>query len=144
MHLCNTVFLLFFIALNTFSSNQSNRLQLTSYNFKQEIDSTCLKVVYYNHGLRTRHIYTINVFINKKLYKPDVYVKDGFIYIPDTLKSNDRIKTTSRAERWASQRVKRKSYNFKYSESDNITIKVVYKKGVKFLQRKPLYSPNFY
>lgn len=144
------VFPLLFILLNVYSFTTTNALKITSDNLKQELDSTGFKVIYDKKDLRRRHRYNINMFINKALYKSNVYPENGYIYIPDTLKQNDKIKITVKpsgcGQRWTNEMVKRKSYTFKYSESENVFIKIKYKKGFNLFRRKPcgICPSNFY
>jgi hypothetical protein len=147
---CTTLFFLFFIILNSHSYGKEDVSQITSDNFKQELDTTGINITYYKKDLRRRHHHNINIFINKVLYKSDIYPENGYIYIPDTLKQNDKIKITDKlsgsGQRWTNQIVKRKSYTFNYSESDEVYIEIKYKKGFNLFRRKPcdICPANFY
>lgn len=146
---CAKVFFLFFIFLNAHSYGKEDVSQITSENFKQELDSTGIKVVYDKKDLRRRHRYTMKIFINKEVYESDAYPENGFIYIPDTLKPNSKIKVVitpdALAIKWTNQIVKSKIYKFNYSESEKVTIKIKYKKGFNLFRTKPnRNAPNFY
>ena len=114
-----------FIFLNLHQSSKGDQ-QIANCNFKKEFDSTGIRVIYEKKDLRTLHRFIINIYINKSLYKSDVFPNNEFIYIPDTLKPNDKIKITVNPIKWASRKAKSKVYKFKYNESEKIIMKIKY------------------
>lgn len=139
-----TLFLVFFTALSTYKSIGSTISTVT-----EQLDSVCLKVIYNKKDLRSRHRYIITIFFNKVLYISDAYPDNGCIYIPDTLKPNDKIKIKIKpngsGQRWTNQIVKSKVFRFNYSESEKTILKITYKNGVNLFRMNPKrYPPNFW
>ena len=70
------------------------------------------------------------------MYKSDVFPENEFIYIPDTLKPNDKIKVTVKPVKWQSIKAKSKEYKFKYYESEKIIVKIIYKKRIHLIRMR--------
>ncbi len=96
---------------------------------QQVTDSTGIKTVY-KRPTRSRH--QITIYINNVLYKKSVYPKNGFLYLPDTIKPDDQIKIKI----FSNKVIKSKTYHFNYSEAETIIIKITGKRPLRLFRRK--------
>lgn len=122
-------------------SHDTRALPAIKYSISQETnDSTGIKVIDTNKKNRKRHPYTIAIFINKKLFRSDIYDEVDFIYLPDSIKPNDKIKVVVKRDgsgrKWTNEIVKNRTYIFCYKNAKDILIKITYKKELKLLKRR--------
>ena len=122
------IILILFSIIGILSSN-GERIIKTSFLSKAELDSIPIRV----YGLIP--IWTkskLNVYINNKLYKKSIYPINDFLYLPDSLEPNDKIKVKILRD----EIFKSKTYKFKYSHSHNKVIKIKLKHHIHLFQRK--------
>jgi hypothetical protein len=93
-------------------------------------DSLGVKTVYKKVTSRTRH--QINIYVNNELVYESVYPVQEFIYLPDSLKPNDKIKVTVTAPHI----IKTKTYRFSYSEAQTFTIKIKGRNNLRLFKRR--------
>ena len=93
-------------------------------------DSVKVKIVYKNISNRIRH--EITIYENNELIYESFYPVEGIIYLPDSLKPNDKIKVKVNAPNKA---IITKTYRFRYSEAETYTIKIVGKNEFKLFKR---------
>ena len=85
-------------------------------------------------------VYLLDIFINNTLYKSGANLDDGtdFIWLPDSLKENDRIRVVVKEYDQYSYKIHRKEYNFHYTDSEKITIKIKFHTKLEIrLSKKP-------
>jgi len=103
-------------------------------------DSVGIEVKDKNKANRKRHPYTIAIFINNKLYRSNIYDEVDFIYLPDSIKADDKIKVVVKPDgtgkKWTNDIVKNQTYNFHYKDAQEILIKITYKKELKLFKRR--------
>lgn len=124
-----------------FTSNNTQALTHKNYPIVQITnDSTGIEVKDKNKRNRKRHPYTLTIFINKKLYRSDIYDEGSFIYLPDSIKPEDKIKVIVKRDgsgrKWTNEIVKNKVYNFRYMNAQEILIKITYKKELRLFKRR--------
>jgi len=135
--LLRIVSLLIFIKsfLNT---HDSSAAELTSQTITEQTTTTDstnkVKVIYKSPKNRniSRSRHQINIYINDTLYESAAYPKNGYLYLPDTIQVNDKIKIKI----FANKTVKARTYKFNYTDISDITIKIVGKKPIRIFKRR--------
>jgi hypothetical protein len=128
------------------SSYQSEAANQEVFQTTQEAnDSTGVKVEYKNRPYYNCN-YELDIFINNILYRSKIKITDGTIYLPDTIKPNDNIKVIvkhTKIKMLMRNKIdvyttRYRKYNFYFSESDNTTIKISYKKHLSIRKKRKL------
>ncbi|WP_018342935.1 hypothetical protein [Cytophaga aurantiaca] len=98
---------------------------------QQATDSSGVKVNIKNRPSQYQ-AYLLDIFINNTLYKSGANLDDGtgFIWLPDSLKENDKIRIVIKdyGDNRGSYKIHRKEYHFNYKESEKITVKIKFHK----------------
>ena len=111
----------------------------THATIQESTDSTGVKVEIKNRSTQYQ-AYLLDIFINNTLYESGANLDDGtgFIWLPDSLKENDQIRVVVEEYYEHRYKIHRKKYNFKYKESEKITIKIKFHKKLEIhLSKKP-------
>ena len=110
---------------------------------QQSTDSTGVKVEIKNRDDYYLN-YSIDIFINNTLYKSgnNLDKNTGYIGLPDSLIEHDKIKVVIHRSKIKSHteihRVKKRTYNFTYIESNKITIQITNtQKAILIKKRRP-------
>lgn len=123
-----------------FSTNQaegSTYVQPVQY---QQQDSIAAVKAKLKNKPKRRYSYFISIFINGALYKSNVKVYDGYLFMPDQTASTDIIKVIvheKKASRYV-RGIKQKEYTFKFGEADKILVKVKYKIHFALFKRREI------
>jgi hypothetical protein len=125
MNLRTTVLIAFFILSAMIKSNAGIYLKL-------EGDSISIKTIIVPKRMPCRSKAIFNIYINNHFYKKTTSSIDGFIYLPDSLRSNDKIKI----EIIRHAEIKSKIYNLKYSQVRNQSLKIRVKKPYRPFSKK--------
>ena len=106
---------------------------------QQSTDSTGVKVEIKNRSTQYQ-AYLLDIFINNKLYESGANLDDGtgFIWLPDSLKENDRIRVVVKEYYEYRYKIHYKEYNFNYNEYEKITIKIKFHKKLEIHLSKKL------
>ncbi len=94
-------------------------------------DSVGVQILYKKVSSRTRH--HIDIYVNNEFIKTYYYPRNGFIYLPDSLKPDDKIKVKVIANK---ANIKTKTYRFKYSKSATFIIKITKKRELRLSKRR--------
>jgi hypothetical protein len=72
----------------------------------------------------------MDVFINNKLYKSGANLDrgQGFMWLPDSLKENDKIRIVIKEYSAYNYNIRHKEYNFIFKESEQVSITVKFHK----------------
>ncbi|WP_018342933.1 hypothetical protein [Cytophaga aurantiaca] len=111
-----------------------------SIHFEQQDTIAVIKAEFKNKP-KKHNSYTISIFINNVLYKKNVSVYDGYLYMPDTTSPDDSIKIIvykKKASRYSnvSYSIKPKEYLFTFKESDKIVVEIDYKFHFTLIKRR--------
>lgn len=130
--LVKIISILFFIKsfLTIQNTKASSPEPTETVQFATNTDSTAIKTTYKGRPARTR--VTINIYINNTFYKEVTFFHQQYIYLPDSIKPNDKIKIMV----VKNDLYKSKTYTFKYSHANDITIAIVGKKPIRFFKRR--------
>ncbi|HSY60501.1 MAG TPA: hypothetical protein VK796_01445 [Cytophaga sp.] len=138
--------LLFIRTLLSTDHAQASTIQ-TYANTQQYTDSTGIKV-----NTKKRHTqyqtFLLDIFINNTLYKSGANLDDGtgFIWLPDSLKENDKIRIVVKEYDAYRYKIHRKEYHFNYMDSEKIIIKIkLHKKSeLHFFKRRKRTTAGIY
>jgi hypothetical protein len=85
--------------------------------------------------------YHISIYIDDKLYQSNIDIRNGYIYLPDTIKNNQKIKIV--VHKYIITRhlkkpfyIKPKLYIFTFDQSDKIVVKIKYKKQFTLFRKR--------
>jgi hypothetical protein len=115
------------------ATQPSNASEISSPAITQQsinTDSNKVKAVFKKKMMRSR--IQIVIYINDSLYQTSAYPQNGYLYLPDAIKANDKIKVKIFANKY----FKARTYKFNYSNAENITIKIVSKKPIRLFKRR--------
>jgi len=110
---------------------------------QQAMDSTIVKVAFKNRPYNYSDHYVVSLFINNILYKSKINANDGFIFLPDTIQTTDKIKVVVKHTKFKSGRievysVRNKKYNFTLENSDDILVEINFNKHFSIKRRRRL------
>jgi hypothetical protein len=128
----------FFIANHTDASPE----YLQAAQYEQQDSIPAVKAQFKNRPEK-RNTYTISIFINNILYKKNISVQDGYLYVPDATSANDSIKVLVHEKRHLKYRrishsIKPKEYLFTFKESDKIIVEINYKFHFTLIKRRQI------
>ena len=112
---------------------------------QEAVDSTGINVEFKNRPYRDCQ-YDLSIYINDTLYKSKVKANDGFLYIPESIQSTDQIKVIvkrTKVHMLMSNKIKvytvrHKKYNFTLNNSDEVLVKISFKKHFTIKRKKSL------
>lgn len=85
--------------------------------------------------------YAISIYIDNVLYKSNVTIRDGYLYLPDTIKNDQKIKIIV-YKHFITRHNKKpyftkpKLYIFNFDQSDKIVVKIKYKKQFTLFRKR--------
>jgi len=131
---------------NDYVQASSTKMHITT---QQSTDSSAVKVKF-NNKLNYYVSYSMDIFINNTLYKSGYNLdkETGYIWLPDSLKENDKIKVIVHGSktilgRYIYKRKKRR-YTFSYSNSNKITIQITNKRKATLLKKRRPHAAGYY
>lgn len=125
-----------------FSANTSDAAStyIPPSHYEQQDSIPAIKAQFKNQP-KKHNSYNISIFINNVLYKKEVDVYDGYLYMPDATAPDDSIKIIvykKRASRYSnvSYAIKPKEYLFTFKEADKIVVEIDYKFHFTLIKRR--------
>ena len=103
---------------------------------QQATDSTSVEVILKNRPSEYS-AYLMDIFINNKLFKSGANLDRGagFIWLPDSLKENDKIRIVIKEYSAYNYKIRQKEYSFLFKDAEQMSIKIKFHKIV-FCKRK--------
>jgi hypothetical protein len=131
---------LFFKSITSIAQNTEDRINPPTQQHSSNTDSTGIKTRFIHKPSDYSH-YSITIYVGGKLYKTDVSVTDGYIYLPESTDDNQEIKViVEKTEKYSRGRkiysVKPKEYVFRFDDADKIVVKITYKKDFILFRKK--------
>ena len=124
------------------SSEHAQAVSIRSHTTTQQsVDSIGVKVEFKNQR-RINATYVMSIYINNVIYTSGTNLDHGtgYIWLPDSLKENDKIRVTIQGSKRKFHahvyKIKNHGYNFLYKNSDAITIKINNTKKVILIRKK--------
>lgn len=115
------------------------------HQIQEAVDSTGINVEFKNRPYNDCQ-YALSIYINDTLYKSKVNANNGFLYLPDSIQSIDKIKVIvkrTKVHMLMSNKIKvytvrHKKYNFTLKNYEEIKVKISFKKHFTIKRKKRL------
>lgn len=131
---------LFFIILMSFHNTDASIKYDQRIQYEQQDDIPVIKVDFKNRPKKPT-FYSISIFINDTLYKNNMSVRDGYLYMPDKTSAEDTIKVIvhhaiGNLHGKTCYSIKHQQYIFKFYEADKITVVIKYNLHLNLFQSR--------
>jgi hypothetical protein len=131
--------------VKTFLTSHHTDASTTYYppvHYEQQDSIAAIKAQFKNKP-KKYNSYTISIYINTVLYKKNVSVYDGYLFMPDATSPDDSIKIIvhkKKALRYhnVSHSIKHKEYLFTFKEADKIIVEIDYKFHFTLIKKRQI------